>query len=89
YAGQTLPDSGLPMLMLDCAGIAHVAGLVFGREAMVEEVEAEAVVPGVQALLFDDLDGVRRALPLSVIDRVEPVPAAAIRFSAGRLRLSV
>lgn len=89
YAGQTLPDSGLPMLMLDCAGIAHVAGLVFGREAMVEEIEAEAVVPGVQALLFDDLDGVRRVLPLSVIDRVEPVSASAIRFSAGRLRLSV
>ncbi len=32
YAGQTLPDSGLPMLLLDCAGIATVAGLQFGRE---------------------------------------------------------
>jgi two-component system chemotaxis sensor kinase CheA len=89
YAGQTLPDSGLPMLMLDCAGVAHVAGLGFGRETMVEEEEAESVAPGVQALLFDDLDGIRRILPLSVIDRVEPVPAGAIRFSAGRLRLSV
>jgi two-component system chemotaxis sensor kinase CheA len=88
YAGQTLPDSGLPMLMLDCAGIAHVSGLVFGRDA-VEDVAAEVVVPRIQALLFDDLDGVRRVVPLSVIDRVEPVSVGAIRVSAGRPRLSV
>lgn len=88
YAGQTLPDSGLPMLMLDCAGIAQLAGLVFTREIMTED-DAEIAVPGVQALLFDDLDGIRRIVPLSVIDRVEPVPASAIRHAAGRLRLSV
>ncbi|WP_010217428.1 chemotaxis protein CheA [Sphingomonas sp. PAMC 26621] len=88
YAGQTLPDSGLPMLMLDCAGIAQLAGLVFTREILVEEDDV-VVVPGVQALMFDDLDGVRRIVPLSVIDRVEPVPASAIRHAAGRLRLSV
>uniref|UniRef100_UPI0035C9BE96 chemotaxis protein CheA n=1 Tax=uncultured Sphingomonas sp. TaxID=158754 RepID=UPI0035C9BE96 len=89
YAGQTLPDSGLPMLMLDCAGIAHVAGLVFTRAAAPDLDAVEASVPGVQALLFDDLDGCRRIVPLSVIDRVEPVSAGAIRQSAGRLRLSV
>ena len=89
YAGQTLPDTGLPMLMLDCAGIAQVAGLVFTRESAANDVVAEGKAPGVQALLFDDLDGARRIVPLSVIDRVEPVPASAIRFSGGRLRLSV
>ena len=89
YAGQTLPDSGLPMLMLDCAGIAQVAGLEFRRESVADEVAVEVRVPGVQALLFDDLDGTRRIVPLSVIDRVEPVSTGAIRFSAGRLRLSV
>jgi two-component system chemotaxis sensor kinase CheA len=88
YAGQTLPDSGLPMLMLDCAGIAQLAGLVFTREIVAED-DAATATPGVQALLFDDLDGVRRIVPLSVIDRVEPVPATAIRYAAGRLRLSV
>jgi len=88
YAGQTLPDSGLPMLMLDCAGIAQLAGLVFTREIVAED-DAAPAAPGVQALLFDDLDGVRRIVPLSVIDRVEPVPASAIRHAAGRLRLSV
>ena len=89
YAGQTLPDSGLPMLMLDCAGIAHVAGLSFGREAAKDEISPENTATGVQALLFDDLDGMRRIVPLSVIDRVEPVPINAIRLSAGHLRLSV
>lgn len=89
YAGQTLPDSGLPMLMLDCAGIAHVAGLEFRRESPTDDVAVETRTPGVQALLFDDLDGTRRIVPLSVIDRVEPVSTSAIRFSAGQLRLSV
>ena len=89
YAGQTLPDTGLPMLMLDCAGIAHVAGLVFTREVANDDYAADVSTPGVQALLFDDLDGARRIVPLSVIDRVEPVSASAIRHSAGRLRLSV
>ncbi len=89
YAGQTLPDSGLPMVMLDCAGIAHVAGLVFTRATAADEDAVVEAVPGVQALLFEDLDGCRRIVPLSVIDRVEPVATGAIRMSAGRLRLSV
>ena len=89
YAGQTLPDSGLPMLMLDCAGIAQIAGLEFHREAVADEAAVEVRTAGVQALLFDDLDGTRRIVPLSVIDRVEPVPTSAIRFSAGQLRLSI
>lgn len=89
YAGQTLPDSGLPMLLLDCAGISNAAGLEFKRQVGVDDVVAEAAAEQVSALLFDDLDGVRRLVPLSVIDRVEPVTADAIRFAAGRLRLSV
>ncbi|QNQ10986.1 chemotaxis protein CheA [Sphingomonas alpina] len=90
YAGQTLPDSGLPMLLLDCTGIASVAGLAFHREISADDDEPEAIAAErPSALLFDDLDGVRRLVPLSVIDRVEPVSADAIRFAAGRLRLSI
>ncbi len=89
YAGQTLPDSGLPMLLLDCAGVATVAGLQFGREIILDEAPEEAAAPEVSALLFDDLDGARRLVPLSIIDRIEPVAADAIRLSGGRLRLSV
>jgi two-component system chemotaxis sensor kinase CheA len=88
YAGQTLPDSGLPMLLLDCAGIATVAGLQFTRTPVAEDVEVEEVAEKKAALLFDDLDGARRLVPLAIIDRIELVAADAIRFSAGRLRLS-
>src|SRR3954467_8439701 len=66
YAGQTLPDSGLPMLLLDCAGIAAMAGLQFGREIAMDDEVVEAAAPRVSALLFDDLDGVRRLVPLAI-----------------------
>ncbi len=88
YAGKTLPDNGLPMLLLDASGIAAVAGLRFTPVASVS-AQVEEVVPGVPALLFDDLDGQRRAIALAVIDRVEPVPTDAIRWSGGAMRLSV
>ncbi|MES2046432.1 MAG: chemotaxis protein CheA [Pseudomonadota bacterium] len=88
YAGQTLPDSGLPMLLLDCAGIASAAGLHFTREAIVDDVVVEEIASAGSALLFDDLDGARRLVPLAIIERIELVSTDAIRFSAGRLRLS-
>lgn len=90
YAGQTLPDSGLPMLLLDGSGIATMAGLRFHRGTVAED-EAAASVPdeGVPALMFEDLDGQRRVLPLAAIDRVEPVVTDAIRFTAGQMRLAI
>ena len=88
YAGQTLPDSGLPMLLLDGAGVAEVAGLRFGvAEAACEEGAERSV--GISALLFHDLDGRRRAVALACVDRVETVPTDAIRVTAGRLRLAI
>ncbi|KTW09018.1 chemotaxis protein CheW, partial [Sphingomonas sanguinis] len=88
YAGQTLPDSGLPMLLLDGAGLAQAAGLRFQREviAATETVAEEATNP---ALLFEDLDGIRRTMPLAAIDRVEKVAATAVHRSGGRVRLVV
>ncbi|MES3097996.1 chemotaxis protein CheA [Sphingomonas faeni] len=88
YAGKTLPDNGLPMLLLDASGIAAVAGLRF-MPVVAESNDVEEVVPGVPALLFDDLDGCRRVIALAVIDRVEPVPIEAIRWSGGAMRLSI
>lgn len=90
YAGQTLPDSGLPMLMLDCAGMATVAGVRFADAVPEpEEVAAESEPQGTPALLFRDLDGARRAVPLVAVDRVEPVPAGDVRFVAGRFRVTI
>ncbi|RYY45381.1 MAG: chemotaxis protein CheA [Sphingomonadales bacterium] len=91
YAGQTLPDSGLPMLLLDCAGVANAAGLDFDRHGRrsFEEEAGEVEATGIPALLFCDLDGVRRAVPLAAVDRVEQVDAANIRFAGGRHRLTI
>ncbi len=91
YAGQTLPDSGTPMLLLDCAGIAADAGLRFERSATgADDLPAiQAQAPGMDALLFFDLDGARRAVPLAIVERLELANSAAVRFSAGQLRLSI
>jgi two-component system chemotaxis sensor kinase CheA len=90
YAGQTLPDSGLPLLLLDCSGIAATAGIRFERVAASEVAVETASAPiGASALLFRDLDGVRRAVALSAVDRVEQVPAHMIARTGGRLRLTV
>lgn len=91
YAGQTLPDSGRPMLLLDCAGLANVAGLRFQRDSGDGEVETVVpeAVPGVDLLLFRDLDGVMRAAPLAIVDRIESVDTGAVRPLAGRMRMAI
>ncbi|GAA4763187.1 hypothetical protein GCM10023219_04370 [Stakelama sediminis] len=94
YGGQTLPDSGLPMLLLDCTGIAAVAGLRFGmggllaQEEVAEEnsTERSASIP---ILFFRDLDGVRRGVPMDVVDRIEKVDARQLAYSSGRLRATI
>jgi len=91
YAGQTLPDSGLPMLLLDCTGIANVARLDFGRDddQVQDDEEMADAEAGVPALLFIDLDGARRAVPLAAVDRVEQVEGDSVRFAAGRFRVTI
>lgn len=89
YAGQTLPDNGCPMLLLDCTAIAQVAGLRFATALQAEDEDTQGSEPGIPALMFRDLDGARRVLPLSVIDRIDRVDVSALRMSAGQLRLSM
>lgn len=91
YAGQTLPDSGLPMLVLDGAGIATAANIVFARDVSrhADDAPVEEETIAASALLFTDLDGALRAIPLGIVDRVEQVEASSVRFSAGRLRVAI
>jgi two-component system chemotaxis sensor kinase CheA len=89
YAGMTLPDNGLPTLLLDASGIAAIASLQFAPIAAIDASIAEAAVPCVRVLLFDDLDGHSRAIALAVIDRIESVSNDAIRWSAGAMSLTV
>ena len=90
YAGTTLPDNSHPMLLLDPAGIAAAAGVLTEVEEQEEITEPTDVQLGerAQTLLFRDLDGIERAIRLSLVERIEEVSASLASFSAGRMRLS-
>ncbi len=92
YAGTTLADDGSPILLFDPAGLAEVGGVKLeaqDRTARVAEGPAAAAAKAVSVLLFRGLDGARRALRLAVVDRIEEVPAAAIKHGAGQLRVQL
>jgi two-component system chemotaxis sensor kinase CheA len=93
YAGTTLADDGRPILLLDPSGMAKQAGIRFDDveldRAMLAGDEADAGEQETTLLLFRGLDGVRRAAPVAVIERIEDVAAGAVAFSAGRLRVAL
>jgi two-component system, chemotaxis family, sensor kinase CheA len=94
YGGTTLPDNSRPMLLLDVAGVAAKAGVRTVEksvaETAAEENEEELVAQGaVQVLLFRDLDGVERGIPLALVERIEDCFAGAVSRSAGRTRLNI
>ena len=84
YAGQMLPDTGRPLLLIDCAGVAAAAGVSFERVVDVEPEAEEAAPEGTAALLFEGLDGARRAVALAAIDHIETVEREALREAGGR-----
>jgi two-component system chemotaxis sensor kinase CheA len=95
YAGTTLADDGSPILLLDPSGVAKRAGVDFTESevnrallAATADAEAEAARE-TSLLLFRTLEGARRAVPVSLVERIEDVPCAAIAHSAGRLRVSI
>ena len=89
YAGTTLPDNGRPMLLINPAGVAQIAGVRAPDAAIpatsdVAEPEAETV----PTLLFRAVDGATRAIRLGLVERIEDVAASAVANVGGRLRLS-
>ncbi len=92
YAGTTLADDGSPILLFDPAGIAEVGGVkleVYDRTARIVESPILQTAIDTPVLLFRGLDGARRALRLAIVDRIEEVPADAIRPGAGQLRVQL
>jgi two-component system, chemotaxis family, sensor kinase CheA len=92
YAGTTLADDGSPILLFDPAGVAQVGGVKFEtqeRTSRIADAPAAAVAKATAVLLFRALDGSRRAVRLAVVDRIEEVPASAIKQSAGQLRVQL
>jgi two-component system chemotaxis sensor kinase CheA len=91
YAGTTLPDNGKPTLLLDASGLANAIGALHissavtmadVQEAIGAEVEAE---DSLSVLQFEASDGVLRALPLSIIERMEDIVSDQIFQVSGRL----
>src|SRR5690606_31809598 len=87
FVGMTLPDNCQPMLLLDAAGLARMAKLPLlasEEKARVAVAQADKTAESIQALLYRDRDGVRRLMPLAVVDRVEDIESARIAVSNGR-----
>jgi two-component system chemotaxis sensor kinase CheA len=92
YAGTTIADDGSPVLLLDASGIATRAGLLSGHDRHRQSAVVKAdddPEPTAPALLFRGLDGVKRAIRLAVVERIEDVPVEAVQWSAGRLRVAI
>jgi two-component system chemotaxis sensor kinase CheA len=92
YAGTTLADDGSPILLFDPAGVAQVGGIKFEhqeRSTRIAEGPTSTVSKSTAVLLFRSLDGSRRALRLAVVDRIEEVPATAVKDAAGQLRVQL
>jgi two-component system chemotaxis sensor kinase CheA len=92
YAGTTIADDGSPVLLLDASGIANQAGLLSEQDPHHRSAAIEAdedTQPTAPALLFRGLDGVKRAIRLAVVERIEDVPVEAVQWSAGRLRVAI
>jgi two-component system, chemotaxis family, sensor kinase CheA len=91
FAGTTLPDNGRPMLLLDASGLGQTLGIEQKEEQLVATVRADEAQQAKRpsALLFVSKDGVKRAVRLSVIDRMEDVDSGQIKFVGGRMRASI
>ena len=92
YAGTTLADDGSPILLFDPAGLAEVGGVRLEaqeRGSRVAETAKTVANDNVSVLLFRGLDGVRRAIRLGVVDRIEEVWSGSIRLGAGQLRVQL
>jgi len=93
YAGTTLADDGSPILLFDAAGLARVGGVklenVERGSRIVDANGAAGQRAATPVLLFRTLEGQRRAVRLGLVDRIEEVPAAALHWGAGQLRVQL
>lgn len=94
YSGMSLPDSGRPMLLLDASGLAAEIGAAensdgFSQNDAAPELESDTKDGAVSAIMFLAMDGMKRAIRLTAIDRLEDVSVASIKLVGGKLRAFV
>jgi len=93
YAGSTLLDDGQPVLLLDVANIAIRYGLMSDARKRVllsqDETQVEAEIESNHAMLFTDYDGLRRAVRLELVQRIETINADQIEIRGERARVVI
>lgn len=92
YAGTTLADDGVPILLLDPPGIAARSGVAPGEddlESLSGTADPTAHEEGQPALLFNSLSGTKKVVPLTAVERVEDIISQDIQLSAGRVHISL
>lgn len=91
YAGTTLPDNGRPMLLLDASGLGEAIGVEQEPDNVASNADETLVKVAKRpsALLYIATDGVKRAIRLNVVDRIEDVEVADITYVGGKMRARV
>jgi two-component system, chemotaxis family, sensor kinase CheA len=76
FAGQTLQDNGVPVLVIDAAGVAAKAGIDGPDRISASNTPAQPVaITPPSILIFEGLDGIRRAVRAGQIDHIDDVVA--------------
>ena len=85
YVGATIMGDGFPALILDVGGISKLAGLE-SRPAstLTATTSARSSAAPAEMLLFRTGQHARVALPLSIVNRLEELPAESVEQSAGQ-----
>jgi two-component system chemotaxis sensor kinase CheA len=91
YAGTTLLDDGRPMMLIDLPSIAQKYQLVNEMRSATRVVEEEQVEQrkSQPIMLFNALDGRRRAVRLELVRRIDTVARDAIDIEGARAQAVV
>lgn len=91
YAGTTLPDNGRPMLLLDASGLGAAMGVEQLQDDPTGKTDEnlQQAIKRPSALLYIATNGVKRAIRLNVVDRIEDIDVADITLVGGKMRAKI
>lgn len=87
FSGHTILGDGSVVLILDPAGIARTLGMTQSLDLGVQHIPDRFIPPRekTRLILFRSGDGALKAVPLSLISRIESAASGAIEVSDGLL----
>ncbi len=83
FAGQALPNSGIPILVIDVLGVARSTGVNVERQDVKAEAAPTQTLATISVLSFIGLDGMLWGVDTSLVERIEDVPRAAFTLRSG------